>query len=262
MSYVLENSEEAGRLERQSNLDAYDHIKELSSLILKPNQKILDAGCGSGLVSRYLLEKENLLNVEACDVSVLRLRQAMALCNTTIHKKIHFFESTLENILKADNSYDVVICRYVLEHVKNPNQVLSEFFRVLNPGGLVYIIDFDGLIFNLFHQNLELKQKMDHLQTSLQFDPYIGRKIPALLIQAGFTNPHCLIDTIYFHGDALIEEQKLMCQRFHFALPAFTSSLGSKEKALNFIELYCGEMVKTSTTLFYNKFIVQAQKPF
>ena len=38
-----------------------------------------------------------------------------------------------------DNSYEIVICREVLEHVKDPAQVLSELHRVLTPGGTLLL---------------------------------------------------------------------------------------------------------------------------
>jgi len=38
-----------------------------------------------------------------------------------------------------DNSYEIVICREVLEHVKDPKQVLSELYRVLTPGGTLLL---------------------------------------------------------------------------------------------------------------------------
>lgn len=37
-----------------------------------------------------------------------------------------------------DDIFDVVICQAVLEHVINPEMVVSEIFRVLAPGGFVY----------------------------------------------------------------------------------------------------------------------------
>jgi SAM-dependent methyltransferase len=42
------------------------------------------------------------------------------------------------NIPFADNVFDTVICNAVLEHVFSPEQVVSEMFRVLKPGGLLY----------------------------------------------------------------------------------------------------------------------------
>jgi 2-polyprenyl-3-methyl-5-hydroxy-6-metoxy-1,4-benzoquinol methylase len=38
-----------------------------------------------------------------------------------------------------DNSYDVVICREVLEHVENPFVVMGELYRVLAPGGTLLL---------------------------------------------------------------------------------------------------------------------------
>jgi 2-polyprenyl-6-hydroxyphenyl methylase/3-demethylubiquinone-9 3-methyltransferase len=44
-----------------------------------------------------------------------------------------------ESIPLADGSQDVVFLESVLEHVDSPEQSLSEVFRVLRPGGLVYV---------------------------------------------------------------------------------------------------------------------------
>ncbi|MFC1701021.1 methyltransferase domain-containing protein [Patescibacteria group bacterium] len=38
-----------------------------------------------------------------------------------------------------DNSVDAVVNEFVLEHVKNPQIVIKEIYRVLKPGGLIYI---------------------------------------------------------------------------------------------------------------------------
>lgn len=39
----------------------------------------------------------------------------------------------------ADKAFDLVICQFVLEHVKDISKAISEINRVLAPGGLVYI---------------------------------------------------------------------------------------------------------------------------
>lgn len=36
----------------------------------------------------------------------------------------------------ADNSFDVVFCNHVLEHVEDDKQCMSELYRVMKPGGL------------------------------------------------------------------------------------------------------------------------------
>ncbi len=54
--------------------------------------------------------------------------------NSNIH--IH---SPLDSIPKPDNYFDCIICNAVLEHVKNPHEVMSEFYRVLRPAGVLYL---------------------------------------------------------------------------------------------------------------------------
>ena len=39
----------------------------------------------------------------------------------------------------ADASVDAIICRSVLEHVKNPNVAIIELHRILKPGGLLFL---------------------------------------------------------------------------------------------------------------------------
>jgi len=41
----------------------------------------------------------------------------------------------ITDIQYADNSFDVIICNHVLEHVMADHQAMSEIFRVLKPGG-------------------------------------------------------------------------------------------------------------------------------
>ena len=51
----------------------------------------------------------------------------------------HTFYCDLENIPKADTTYNVIICNQVLEHMKRPGQAIAEFYRVLKPGGQLYV---------------------------------------------------------------------------------------------------------------------------
>lgn len=39
-----------------------------------------------------------------------------------------------------DSIVDAVICEHVLEHVSDPEAVISEIYRILKPGGIVYIV--------------------------------------------------------------------------------------------------------------------------
>ena len=45
----------------------------------------------------------------------------------------------IHNLAFPDNSLEAVICLAVLEHVENPIKAASELFRVLKPGGFLYV---------------------------------------------------------------------------------------------------------------------------
>ena len=49
------------------------------------------------------------------------------------------FASDLHSIPIAPASFDLIVCSQVLEHVRGPELVLDEFFRILKPGGSLYL---------------------------------------------------------------------------------------------------------------------------
>jgi ubiquinone/menaquinone biosynthesis C-methylase UbiE len=53
--------------------------------------------------------------------------------------QVFFQQSDAEQLAFADNSFDLVICSEVLEHVLNPRQALAEIRRVVKPGGTVIV---------------------------------------------------------------------------------------------------------------------------
>jgi tRNA A58 N-methylase Trm61 len=67
MGYELEHHTEFDRLEKQATIATYDYRSELSGLQIENGAVILDAGCGSGVVSRYLASLDRTSTVVACD---------------------------------------------------------------------------------------------------------------------------------------------------------------------------------------------------
>ncbi len=47
--------------------------------------------------------------------------------------------SPLHKIPMEDGFFDAIICNAVLEHVENPEEIMSEFRRVCKPGGILYL---------------------------------------------------------------------------------------------------------------------------
>lgn len=88
--------------------------------------KILDLGCGTGMISKEL---ESFGAVFAVDPSV----ESQDFCGKKGIK--NFYKGSAENIPFDDNVFDVVVMLDVLEHIKDDASTVKEVRRVLKPGG-------------------------------------------------------------------------------------------------------------------------------
>ena len=94
---------------------------------LQPNMSILDIGCGRG---EFLNGFEKLgLNGFGVDLS----KAAMAYFPKS---KIKVANIELDGLPYADDSFDVVFSKSVIEHFYDPDRLAQEMFRVLKPGGV------------------------------------------------------------------------------------------------------------------------------
>jgi ubiquinone/menaquinone biosynthesis C-methylase UbiE len=260
MSYVMECADEAQRLEKMAEIFAYQPAAELVKVSFAPGMRVLDAGCGSGLVAKYIADTYPGVVVEGCDQSDIRMEQARRIRKASGRSDIRFFQSPLERIAAEDNTYDRITCRHVFEFLPDPQKVLSEFRRVLKPGGQLALIQFDGFIFNYHQDNPELRDLLDQLERGCPTDSYVGRKLPSFLLKAGFRDVDWDIGVYDFKGEDLQREREQMRERLTFALPALVPVFGTEERAARFRDLYYQEMAKPGVVLFYNKFLVRGTK--
>jgi len=97
----------------------------------KKKGKILDVGCGSG---DFLVNiKKRGWVVYGVDTS----REACKLANEKLKQNI--FNSELEECHFPDAYFDVITLWHVLEHVYNPNQLLTEVNKILKKDGILLI---------------------------------------------------------------------------------------------------------------------------
>lgn len=99
-------------------------------------QKWLDAGCGTGTLSRELAGRGcQVTGVDASSkmISVAKAQQAAR----PMAAQVDFREvTTIESLPFPDQSFDGVLCASVLEYVPDVERCLTEIGRVLRPGGL------------------------------------------------------------------------------------------------------------------------------
>lgn len=259
--YCLEHKNEADRLEYQSSFSKYDFRAEFKNFGPQLGQKILDAGSGSGIVLRHFATLYPDSQFIGCDMSDERVSEAKE--RSSKLKNVSFQTEDLRELTFSDQSFDHVLSRYVVEHVPKDaiQRVMSEIFRVLKPGGQFHCVDFDGPICNLYPMPEFVQKVLNAFSASPMLDLWIGRKIPHLMVEAGFTDIKWRIETVECQGTYLDDEFKLLPEKFD-RISDFVNELMSDNIAgKRFKDEYLSQLRRPGTVLYYNKFIVEGSRP-
>ena len=114
----------------------YARRKLLDELHLDPRgKKALEVGCGGGFVCEEIARMG--FDTTGVDPSERSLQIAIRHARAS-GLDMRYERATGESLPYPDESYDVVLCCDVLEHVRDLPQVISEVSRVLKPGGVFF----------------------------------------------------------------------------------------------------------------------------
>jgi SAM-dependent methyltransferase len=105
---------------------------------------ILDLGCGTGEISSRLAALFPAAQVTGVDLIEAHLdlaRQRYA----SFGDRLRFVEADAFELPLADRSFDLVVCRHMLQAVPHAERVMAEMVRVARPGGRLHLLveDYD-----------------------------------------------------------------------------------------------------------------------
>lgn len=111
-----------------------DFISDALSGKTQSMAKILDVGCGNGVISRHLGKLGfNVLGIDVSDQTIARARELNTLPNV-------FFEViSAEQLVAQGDTFDAIICSEVLEHLQNPSSLLKVLYQSLKPDGILIV---------------------------------------------------------------------------------------------------------------------------
>ena len=115
---------------------ASDVYKRQEEQVCLQNKKVIDIGCGGGILSESMWERgASVTGVDAGQgpISVARLhaRERSA--------SIDYRQGTVEELVDHESGqYDVVTCMELLEHVPSPAQTISACAALARVGGHVF----------------------------------------------------------------------------------------------------------------------------
>lgn len=260
--YVLEHEREFVRLEEQAKREGYRCAEEFGHINIPAHARVLDAGCGSGLLSRYLAARFPSIAISGVDASKDRIEQAKKAARS--FQNIDFHCANLRSLPFAKASFDFIFCRYVIHHMPSTStdrmEVLREFYRCLKPGGKVVVAEPDALFYNLFPQTKAIERAFSIIQERAPVDLCVGKKLGELLSQAGFAIEDWSVQTIASRKELLSQEHELMRDRFDQLKPFLESMLDGPERAAEFRDDFLGALLRPETIYYCNKLIVTGLK--
>jgi ubiquinone/menaquinone biosynthesis C-methylase UbiE len=103
----------------------------------------LDIGCGTGFLSLELAARGHRVTGIDFAPEMLALAKEKA---ASAKAAIRFEHADAENLAFAPASFDLVITRHVLWTLPHPEAAVSEWIRVLRPGGRLAVIDGQSLV--------------------------------------------------------------------------------------------------------------------
>ena len=154
-----------------------------------PGARVLDLGCGYRYKSP-LRKLEDRATCVGVDIDPLVYRQKLRLKARADAHILPF----------ADDSFDLIICRYVLEHIENPSRVFSEAARVLRGGGNLFLLTnscYNPVVWvgrfvpqkwhRILVQKLLGNKKIDYDNAPLFYRANTGKSLLTLCEKVGFT---------------------------------------------------------------------------
>jgi ubiquinone/menaquinone biosynthesis C-methylase UbiE len=204
-------AEQYGRLDQWSTTAAIDEAKarELAAMLelrgqsvdevtardayltllgIKPGERVLEVGCGSGVVLRDLARRvaPNGLAV-GLDPSPALLAIARDLVDEAgLGQRIELREGDARALPFADDEFDAALAATALAHVPDGRRAIPELVRVVRPGGRVGIFERDPDSYIVSHPDRALTRRIiaarvDHASA----DGWLARALPRLMTEAG-----------------------------------------------------------------------------
>lgn len=191
---------ELERLRIQAELAWPQELRTLERHGLRRDATVLEAGCGPGFVTSLLQDHVQDGSVTGMDFDPTMLAHARELMGAA--ENVSFVEGDAAATGLPAGSFDVVLARFLLQHVPSSEAVLEEFRRVLRPGGRLIAIDADIASSVIFVPEppfyRELMVGVEEAQRRQGGDPRIGPRLPRLLAEAGFSE--IAVDMVAAHS--------------------------------------------------------------
>jgi SAM-dependent methyltransferase len=130
-------------LERRGRQAGYLGVvgRLLQEVELQPGERVLEVGCGTGVLDRWLARRTAGANqIVGVDINRYLLREGQALVRKEgLEGQVELRQGNARDVPFPDGAFDVVISSTVMEEL-DADRMMAELVRVTRPGGRVGVI--------------------------------------------------------------------------------------------------------------------------
>jgi len=175
--------------------------KYAAQLALPPSAHVLEVGCGTGAMTRFLAHRADFTGMAVgVDQNLAFIEAASRFAqDENVSERVDFRVGDAHSLDYSPATFDAVIAHTLISHVTEPTMVLREMARVVRPGGTVVIFDGDYASLTYACPDHDLGRRMDAALANASFNnPLIMRDLPRLLPELG-------LKMTAAWGDAVVE---------------------------------------------------------
>lgn len=170
--------------------------------------RVLDVGCGTGEIASRLataMPRATVVGVDVLEGSVALARERHA----PLAPRLAFAQGDAYALAFPDASFDLVVCRHVLQAIPDPERAVAEMRRVARPGGWMHLLleDYDLLQASPASEGLARFWELPRtFARASRTDMHVGRRGLALLRGAGLVDVReddVVVDTLRVPRDVI-----------------------------------------------------------
>ncbi len=160
----------------------------LDLLGLRPGEKVLDIGCGTGddvlAMAQYIAPTGLSVGIDSWNAMIEEARNRAKMTPLPVA----FHVGNIHQLDFAENTFDAVRAERLFEHLDHPQLALAEMIRVTRPGGRIVVAspDMDSNLID--HPDIIITRKIRHFECDRRPNGRAGQRLYGWFREARLTH--------------------------------------------------------------------------